>query len=146
MMNFSAVLLFVAALASFAVFHFFPGFTETAGWKVWLEVWDMIQGLDFLDDPGEFAILASFLMITVLIVVSPFLTAVFRKSRLCWWMATVMSGVASIAFLVLVLDINETKSLGKGGWCLLAAPVLNLGGFLMIRGASEKGDGSPFGA
>lgn len=144
MMNLSAVLLFVAGLGSFAMFHLLPGFEETAGWKVWLEVGMMFRDLDFFDDPGQFVILASFLMITVLIVVSPFLTAVFRQSRLCWWMATVMSGLACIAFLVLVLDLNEVERLGAGGWCLLAAPVLNLGGFLMIRGAVAKEVGSPY--
>ena len=74
-------------------------------------------------------------MATVLLVVSPFMTGVLRKSRLSWWMVTTMSALSSVVLLLLVLVRSGASNVGVGGWFLLAAPLLNLAGLLMVRGS-----------
>ena len=135
MWNLSALLLLAAGLVSFVVFHLVPGFKAKVGWELWVEVGQAFQRLSFLRDPSVFVPLASFLMLTVLIVASPFLTGVLRKSRLCWWMATTMSALAAIAFTVLIVWRHGPSAFGLGGWFLFAAPLFNLLGLLMIRGS-----------
>lgn len=133
-MNLLALGLLVTALLLFAAFHFLPGFEEEAGWLVWLEAWEMVTDPETLQYPQELAMLMSFFMLTLLIVASPFLIAVFRRSRLAWWLATLMSGLAMFAFLVLLLGQNDPATMGAGGWCLVSSPVFHLCGMLMIRG------------
>jgi hypothetical protein len=134
-MNRVALGLLVAAFLSFAAFHFLPGFGEVeACWRVWLEVREMIADMRFFADPGDFATLSAFLMITLLIVASPFLLPVFRGSRLAWWLATLMSGLALFSLWILVMADTDPATLGPAGWCLLAAPAFHLIGMTLIRG------------
>lgn len=132
--NLAPLLVLAGGLVSFAIFHFLPGFGNSAGWKIWPELGGVLLMPSYvLREPGLFATVVSFLMVALLIVASPFLTGVLRKSRLCWWMAVTMSALASIAFLLLVLRQNVPSNVGIGGWFLLAAPLINLAGLLMIR-------------
>ena len=134
-MHLFPLLVLASGLVSFAIFHFLPGFGISAGWEIWPQLGDVLRNLNSLRAPKLFVTLASFMMITVLIVASPFLTGVLRKSRLCWWMATTMSELGTIAFSLLVFVQNDPSKVGPGGWFLLAAPLLNLLGLLMTRGS-----------
>lgn len=121
-----AVLLFVA-------YHFLPGFGVDSGWVVWPQIAESISDPGIFRQPAASAIVASFLMITFLIVASPFLSIVFRRSRLSWWLATVMSGLATVLLGGLILTMNGLDRLGPGEICLLASPVFHFIGMLMIR-------------
>ncbi len=121
-----SVLLFVA-------YHFLPGFGVASGWVVWPQIAESMSAPGIFEQPTVLAIVASFLMITVLIVASPFLSIVFRRSRLSWWLATVMSGLAMVVLGGLILTLNDPDKLGPGEICLLASPVFHFIGMLMIR-------------
>ena len=144
-MNRAALGLLVAALLTFTAFHFLPGFGEAeACWRVWLEVGEILADPLRGNDASDFVILASFLTITLLILGSPFLLPVFLRSRLAWWLATLMSGVALFALWILVLVDTEPALLGPAGWCLLMAPALHLIGMVTLRGDSpDRGMGLP---
>jgi hypothetical protein len=121
-----AVLLFVA-------YHFLPGFGVDFGWVVWPQIAESISDPGIFKQPTVLAIVASFLMVTSLIVASPFLSIVFRRSRISWWLATVMSGLAMVVLGGLILTFNELDKLGPGEICLLASSVFHFIGMLMIR-------------
>ena len=138
------VLVLATGLLSFAIFHSLPGFGYRYGWVTWVELVGVLGSPELLREPGLFATLACFIMATVLLVVSPFMTRVLRKSRLSWWMATTMSALSSVVLLLLVLGRSGAANVGVGGWFLLAAPLLNLAGLLMVRSSrsAKPGDGA----
>jgi hypothetical protein len=123
----------IAAVLVFAAFHFLPVQKDwdEPGWGIWPEVYDVLMdpvGLDPLDGIG----LASFLMFSLLIVSSPFLIGVWRKSKLAWQLATIFSGLGAAGFWVMILGQGGAGDLVAGGWCLMVAPVLNLAGLLLV--------------
>lgn len=133
----------VAALVLFVAFHFLPGFQEKAGWVVWHQLFELLSMLlespdsSFLEPTGAVAI-ASFLTFSLLIVTSPFLTEVWRKSRLAWWFAMSFSGLTTVGFSAMILLENSNSNLEAGGWCLLVAPWLNFMGLILARGKSPE--------
>jgi len=143
-MNVLALPVLAAGVLSFAIFHFLPGFGHRAGWKIWEELGGVLHSPQLLREPGLLATVACFIMATVLLVVSPFMMRVLRKSRLAWWLATTMSALSSIVLLLLVLVRSGAANVGVGGWFLLAAPLFNFAGLLMIRSSrsAAPGDGA----
>lgn len=134
--------LLVLALLVFVIFHFTPGFGEERGWTIWVEVWDILGYPAYLaTDNQAVLILASFLMATLLIPVSPFLGSVWIKSKLAWGACTLFAGVAATTFWFWILreDLSEVRP--GGGWFLILAPTLNLFGLLFARvGLPKEGD------
>jgi hypothetical protein len=133
--------LLVAALVFFAAFHLLPGFDEQAGWRIWPNLGGLLSRLmkspdSLLLGPTGAVAIASFLTFSLLIVASPFLTNVWRKSRLAWWIVVIFSGVTSAGFLVSILTQNPISELDTGAWCLLISPGLNFIGLLLARGKS----------
>lgn len=141
--NIASTTLLIAALVLFVAFHFLPGFQEKAGWVVWHELFESLSmllespGSCFWEPTGAVAI-ASFLTFSLLIVASPFLTEVWRKSRLAWWFGAIFSGLTSLGFSAMVLMENSNSDLEAGGWCLLVAPWLNFMGLILARGKSPE--------
>jgi hypothetical protein len=131
------------ALAVFGAFHFLPVQMDwdELGWTIWGEVFDVLRnpvGLDPLDGIG----LASFLMFSLLIVSSPFLIGVWRKSKLSLRLATIFSGLGTLGFWIMILGQGGADDLVAGGWCLMIAPVLNFMGLALVFGKNPA-DSSP---
>jgi hypothetical protein len=147
-MNLLGLSFLAAGLVCLVVFHFLPGdeaFEEGRGWRIWLEVWDGLRDPDLQDDPEGMIGLCSFLGLVALVLVSPFFFGVLRRSRLIWWMATLFSGVATMGLWAVVLRANSWEQIGVAGAVLLAAPLCNLVGLMLLRG--ERGVGEvPSGA
>jgi len=135
MWNLFSLVLLTAGLVSFAVFHFVPGTNTGAGWEIWVDLTEVLRRPELLKGPETSVIVASFLMISFLIVASPFLTGMLRKSRPCWWMAATMSALATIAFTLVLAGPHGPSTFRFGDWALCAAPLFNLLGLLMIRGS-----------
>ncbi|QJE98196.1 hypothetical protein [Luteolibacter luteus] len=126
----------VVALVCLAVFHFLPGeeFEEGRGWRIWLEVWDVIRDPDMENSPEGMIGISCFVGLVGLMLVSPFLFGVLRKSRLAWWLVTIFSGLATMGLWVVLLSVNSPDQIGLSGMVLLAAPACNLIGLLLLRG------------
>jgi len=139
-LNLISLAFLVASLISFMLFHVLEdSLTEGKGWRVWLEIWEMIRDPSFFEEPRNMMAAASFFTVTLLITCSPAMVPLFRRSRLLWWLAAVFSGLATITFWLIVLLINDPQTIGLSAWCLLAAPVLNLTGLFLIRGEPRAG-------
>lgn len=142
-MNLFGLSFLIIGLLCFAVFHFLPGdaaFDEGRGWRIWLEVWEGVKDPGALSDSEEMIGLCSFLGLVALVVVSPFLFGVLRRSRLVWWMATLFSGLATMGLWVVVLRVNTWEQIGVAGAVLLASPLCNLIGLMLLRGERRAPD------
>jgi hypothetical protein len=135
-MNLLGLAFLVTSLLCFAVFHFLPGeaFDEGRGWRIWPEIWEGVRDPGFLQDVDGLIGVGCFLCFIALVVASPFLFGVFRRSRLAWWLATLFSGLATMGFWVAVLRLNSWDQLGVAGSVLLASPLCNLIGLMLLRG------------
>jgi len=142
-MNRIARVVFVAALTSFVAFHFVefwhftePGFDpDTIGWRIWTELPMTFRRLSHVDGM-QMIFWSGFLTSSLLLASSPFVAGVLRISRLAWWIGTLTSGAANIAFgCVFIPLVSETAEISPGpGFCfLLAAILLNFLGFFFIR-------------
>jgi len=127
--------LLIAAVAAFASFNLLPWKPEVpkfdAGWKIWVEVFsprNLRPGPNLLPITG---ILAG----ALIIVSGPFLVPVLRSSRLIWWTAAVVSGMAMVAFTgsLVVMVIRTNFQPGSGMCAVVVAQVLNFAGILSIR-------------
>ena len=147
-MNLLALAFLIASLLLLGAFHALPmetGEDPERGWAIWVEVWGILLNPEQLsgDISGAIAFV-SFLTFVGLIACCPFLIGLLRRSRLLWWMATILSGIATIGFSALVLgDIAEgnnpdLRETWPGMVCLLASPVLNFIGLLFIRGERRE--------
>lgn len=124
----------VAAFLLFVAFHWLPGFQESAGWTVWPELWGQAQDLKSLDAQNS-VVIAAFLSFSFLIIVSPFLGGVWRKSGWALWGTLVFSGLSGAAFWLMycasISDDHSTFPPEAGGWCLLTAPLFNFVGLFL---------------
>ena len=128
------VLVMSVALVLFAAFHFLPirKNWHELGWGIWPEVYDVLSNpahLDAMDGIG----IASFLMFSLLIVSSPFLMPVWRKSKLALVLASVFSGLGTGGFWMMILVQGGVEDLASGAWCLMVAPAFNLAGLLLVQ-------------
>jgi hypothetical protein len=130
--------LLTVALLLFVAFHFLPPnppapdqAVSEVGWEIWPEIWDLLQDPEQLSEPLTAVGLSSFLTFSLLIVSSPFLGFLWRKSRIAWWGAFIFSGLAAAGFWLMIVAQDTADDLGSGGWCLLAAPVFNCVGLLV---------------
>ena len=123
-----------AALGLFIAFHFLHGFGNSEpGWAVWSELVDLFRNSwEQLGDPQTAIIVASFLMCSLLLVTSPFLACVWRKSLLAWSVATASSGLAALGFWIAIL-VDPPSTFGSGGICLMLAPLFNFAGLMLAR-------------
>lgn len=126
----------ITALLLFVAFNILPSIHDSkGGWRIWPELceemWDHSQFL--FREPKICIELASFLCISLLIVVCPFFKNVWSKSRMTWRMAVIFSGLTAAVFwgLFCIHGFNPSPRLGL--WCLLFAPVLNFIGLLLAR-------------
>lgn len=129
-----SITLLLAALLLFATFHFLPVVDQDypePGWRIWVELWEIFRNPKELADPSTALGVSSFLMFALLIVVSPFLGAVWKKSRPARAFATTFSGLAAGGFWVMILLDGELHELTMGGWCLMFAPIVNFVGLLL---------------
>lgn len=136
-----ALAFFVSALLAFVVFHFLAPFQdERRGWGIWLEVVSALRRNNIFSDPQSMIALASFLTFTLLVVASPFLIVVFKRSRLAWWLATMLASTATLGFSGVILWRTNLADMGLARWCLIVVPVLNLAGLLFIRRDARDAD------
>jgi hypothetical protein len=145
-LNLLALALLVTSLLIFVAFHFLPGPKgEGQGWEVWMQLWVAIRDPENFDEPRVIIAIATFLSFTALVVCSPFLIVIYRRSRLAWWLATIVGGVATLGFWIAILSTSTLEELGQYGVALLAAPAVNLIGLFLIRGHSKESGEVPVG-
>lgn len=133
--------LLLAALGMFVAFHFLPFFGGTSqGFHMWLGVRCLSEDPKLINEEPWFVIgMACFLNIALLIPTSPFLTQVWVKSRLAWWLVTILSGLAVTGFCLVFFFIYPSKAQPNwGGWFMLLAPILNFLGLLLARRWREE--------
>jgi hypothetical protein len=92
----------IAAMILFAAFHFLPAEKDSdeTGWVIWQAVFLILRHSADLDALAGIG-LASFLMFSVLIVSSPFLIGVWRKSKLALGLAAAFSGLGTFGFWIM---------------------------------------------
>lgn len=125
----------VTALLLFVAYNLLPGFLETAGWTVWPDLWNQAQDLKSWDARGA-VVVAAFLSFSFLILVSPFLGSVWRKSGWALWGTLIFSGLSGATFWLMycigIMGDHDASPPGAGGWCLMAAPLFNFLGLLLV--------------
>jgi peptidoglycan/LPS O-acetylase OafA/YrhL len=142
-MNLVALALLLTALIAFVAFHFLVVEYDSdpmvegkhqIGWEIWRSLFEFLKQADFSESRGMVAA-ASFLSATLLVVLTPFLLPVLKKSRLMWWVVFIPAGMATCGFggIVAMNFFNAENSFGPGIPCLLAAFALNFIGLLFIR-------------
>jgi hypothetical protein len=142
-MNFVALAVLVTGLISLVAFHLIvfvdhgPGGAMSYGWEVWPEIWEAMKDPD-LNDIADLIATSAFLTSVLLILIAPFAIPLFRASRLGWWVATIVSGMALVGLSgVLLANYSDEPSdfarLGPGFYCLIASQILNFLGFTFIR-------------
>ena len=142
-MNLVALALLLTALIAFVAFHFLvveyasgssTMETDEMGWKIWPSLYDFLKDGDF-SEIEETITAASLLCSTLLVLLSPFLIPVLKRSRLAWWVLVIPSGMATFGFVGIVgmSILSSSNPLGPGIPCLLAAFALNFIGLLFIR-------------
>lgn len=128
--------LLLAALGMFVAFHFLTTLTDPdytkKGWKVWTELYDLLRNPENLD-PWIGIAVSSFLMFTLLISGTPFLSIVWQRSRMVWGMVTVFSGLSAACFALRLVVLDGVGDLALGGWFAVTAPFLNFLGLLLAR-------------
>ena len=136
----------VAAIAAFVAFHFIrdPEQSNDAGWKVWKELGDLVLHPSGMDEPMGWVAIASFLTASLLIVVSPFLGAVWLKSKMAWLPTVIFGGLsaASLSVAILFGRLAEERLIGWGLYVLMTAPILNFIGLLFARSGTPQLDKS----
>lgn len=140
----------VAAIAAFAAFHFIrdPESNNIAGWTIWRYLWKFFLHPWKMSHPMGLVAIASFLAISFLIVVSPFLGRVWIKSKMVWLPTVIFGGISAAGFAgaVLIGRSSDERSIGWGLCLLMAAPVLNFIGLLIARVGAPKPDMSQWAA
>jgi hypothetical protein len=142
-MNLVALAVLLTALISLAVFHgtvfvdHGPDDEVSYGWQVWPEIWRTVRAPNF-DDFMDLIATSAFLTSLLLIAIAPFAIPLFRASRLAWWLAAIVSGLALVGLSgVLLVSYSDpaagSEKLGPGFFCLIASQVLNFLGLLFIR-------------
>ena len=135
-----ARVLFCGSLVSLILFNLLPGFLrEERGWTIWVSVVEMLQKPTLFRDFRSQIVIASLLPLPVLVTASPFLTEMYFKSRLMWWLATLIAGTSTIVLWVIVFFEGTFVWPQFGVWCFLAAPALNFAGLLSLRFAKRPG-------
>ncbi|MEO5917195.1 MAG: hypothetical protein ABIS50_23395 [Luteolibacter sp.] len=139
-----------AAIAAFAAFHFIrdPEMNNEAGWNVWKELWDLVRHPSGMNsNPMGWVAISSFLMASLLIVVSPFLGSVWIRSKMAWLPTVIFGGLSAAGFAVAIF-IGKSEGEQRIGWglyLLMAAPFLNFIGLLLARVGAPKVDRSQLG-
>ena len=140
----SKVFLF-AAIAAFVAFHFIRDREQNdAGWKIWTELWDVVQDPSGVVEPMDWIAIASFLTASLLIVASPFLGRVWIKSKMAWLPTVIVGGLSAASFSVAILvgRSSDEHRIGWGLYLLMTAPVLNFIGLLFARSGAPLLDKS----
>jgi len=138
-----ALAVLLTALIALVAFHLMvfvdyrPDGEVSYGWEVWPEIWNMMKAPDF-DDIQDLIATSAFLTSLFLIGIAPFAIPLFRASRLAWWLAAIVSGMALVGLsgvlMVSYLDSSPaSEKLGPGFFCLVASQILNFIGLLFIR-------------
>lgn len=131
-----ALVLFCGSVVSLILYNVLPGFfREERGWTIWISIIEVVQSPAILRDFRNQILLASLLTLPVLVTASPFLTKVYLKSLLLWWLATLIAGISTFALWFFILSGDAWPNFGIR--CLLAAPALNLAGLLSLRFAKR---------
>ena len=145
-MNLIALALLVTALIAFIAFHFLPTISgvevdrrgydpsDFEGWTIWEEIGNFAKAPN-IGDFQEMIGVSTFLTGVVLILSSPILIPVLRRSRLVWWIATLGSGLVltGLGGLLVINNLEPALQPGPAIYCLLASLALNFLGLLFIR-------------
>lgn len=141
--GYSPMVFLIAALGMFTAFHFMPLSISSHGDRggfIWVIIWGEIRDPILLRD-SEFAVAcSSFLALSLLMVASPFLGHVWRKSVLAWAIVVIFSGVSVAGFWCTILK-DLPVDLSWGGWFLMISPILNFVGLLLARGKAPNSEG-----
>lgn len=145
-MNLIALALLVTALIAFVSFHFLPTISgeevdrrgydpnDFEGWTIWEEIGNFAKDPD-IGDFQEMIGVSTFLTGVMLILSSPLIIPVLRRSRLVWWVATLGSGLVltGLGGLLVINNLEPVIQPGPAIYCLLASLALNFLGLLFIR-------------
>jgi hypothetical protein len=145
-MNLIALALLITSLIAFITFHFLPTISgeeidregydpnEFKGWTIWEEIGNFAKSPN-IGDFQEMIGVSTFLTGVLLILSSPFLIPVLRRSRLVWWIATLGSGLVltGLGGLLVISNLDPDDNPGPAIYCILASLALNFLGLLFIR-------------
>lgn len=144
--------LLLSALGMFITFHFMAPVEYPrnepceCGWTMWRELFDLLRHPERIK-PMDGVIASSWLMFSLLIVASPFLSMIWPRSRFAWCLVTIFSGIAALSFsLLLTIMALQDGLAGRfllGGWFLVIAPLANFLGLLLARRWREAPRNSP---
>jgi hypothetical protein len=145
-MNLIALALLITALIACVAFHFLPTISgeeidrgeydpnDFKGWTIWEEIGNFAKSPN-IGDFQEMIGVSTFLTGVLLILSSPFLIPVLRRSRLVWWIATIASGLVltGLGGLLVISNLEPDDQPGPAIYCLLVSLALNFLGLLFIR-------------
>jgi hypothetical protein len=135
-----AVALLIAALACWIGFHFLPIDEPTRGWQTWQSIWVRMTSGPIPNWRGM-VFISSFLTLAILVTASPFVTNLFRASRICRRLAIGGSGFALLCLGWITVDYGPYRPALSS---LLATMALNFAGLICLRAPrSETGPEAP---
>lgn len=134
-LNLTSLAFLISALLLFVAFHLLSGFgSEDQGWRVWPEIWKFLQEIDIQSEAIDVILVSCFLSQALVVSLFPFLFTILQRSRVLWWLALILAGTSTFGIWIGVLENNSVDDLGSSGVALLAAPLVNLVGLLLLRG------------
>ena len=134
MRNRIVLTLFIAALACFTAFHFFPWSTgsDLAGWQIWRFVVRIPTDWEVQNLLPTFGFLSSGLLLAA----SPFLVPVFEASRLARNLILLGSALAAISLTGFIawLSIDQGGFSGASGMIsMMFAQIFHVAGMVAIK-------------
>ena len=149
-MNLLALAFLIVAFVLLVAFHFMPLDDSTPGWAIWPGIVEMgrelVRNPEMLEWSGGWEtviLIAVFPCLALLVFAAPWLVGVLGRSRVLWWIATLLAGVSTICLWTLILKNVPAEGYHQPMVALLAIPLLNLGGLLLIRGQRREAGSVP---
>ncbi len=138
--NLLALVFLIVAFLLLAVFHFMPLSEGYRGWKIWPSILEFTRELarrpGILEWPGGWEavlLIAAYPCMALLVIAAPWFIGVLGRSRVTWWIATLLAGVSTICLWTILLRSGPGDGYFRTMLVLLVIPVLNLAGLLLIR-------------
>lgn len=134
-MNLVALATFITAIIFFVMFHILPWREDDGfpGWKLWPEVVRLVAHPSSMDGVS-FRAISGLVSGSLVLVSTPFLWVVMRRSRVLWWIVFATSSMATFGLSGTILyHIVHNLEPGKGMICVIVAQILLTTGLLFIR-------------
>lgn len=126
-MNRLALIFFIAAVVCFVVFQFIPNIHDVPGWHLWRNLYHYLtRGYWRYSDVKSSIGASSFVMMSLLIVVSPALIPIISRTPQMRWLVCMMSLIAGVGLVLMAARVTEFQ-------IIFLAVFLHLLGCLCIR-------------